>query len=68
MVNNIPVRGRSGVLGSAFIQPLTESNPDAIIHAFSRSVPKEITDKIVIKHVSQKSAPSKTAKIEKINK
>ncbi|MFT5709295.1 MAG: aspartate-semialdehyde dehydrogenase [Oceanospirillaceae bacterium] len=68
MVNNIAVIGRSGALGSAFIQPLTELNPDATIHAFSRSAPKEIAHKIVIKHASRKSAPSKTAKKEKINK
>lgn len=43
MVNNIAVIGSSGALGSAFIQQLAEMNPDAIIHAFSRSEPKENT-------------------------
>ena len=43
MVNNIAVIGSSGALGSSFIQQLAVMNPDAIIHAFSRSEPKENT-------------------------
>lgn len=46
MVNNIAVIGSSGALGSSFIQQLAVMNPDAIIHAFSRSEPKENTTNI----------------------
>jgi len=44
MVNNIAVIGSSGAIGSAFTQQLALLYPEATIHAFSRSEPKEITE------------------------
>ena len=58
MVNNIAVIGSSGALGKAFVQQLSDSHPNATIHAFSRNQPAPSTANIVYHAIDYKSEVS----------